>query len=388
MRIGIVTDSKPAGVLPWMVVFLAGVAAVAGVVHEQLAAAFLANPAFNGVILGVFAIGILVSFRQVVSLGREAAWLDAFRREGGVRPLMGVPRLLSPMARMLAGREGGTFSLSALSARTLLDGIRLRLDEARDLLRYLSGLLIFLGLLGTFWGLLRTIGAVNEVIGGLAVGGQDVASAFDTLKSGLQRPLSGMGTAFSTSLFGLTGALVLGFLDLQAGHAQNRFFNELEEWLSGVTRLSSGALGGEGEGHVTAYVQALLEQTADSLDWMRRSLADGEQERRLTNDKLLTLTEQIAGLTDQMRSEVGLLQTLAESQLDLKPVLRKLADASGGLDEASRVHLRNLDVGVSRIHEEARASSERLLHELRNELRLLSRTVAAAAGAALPPPER
>ncbi len=386
MRIGIVTDSKPTGVLPWMVVFLAGVAAVAVVVHEQLATAFLANPGFNGVILGVFAIGILVSFRQVVSLGREAAWLDAFRRTGGVPPLMGVPHLLSPMARMLAGREGSPLSLSALSGRALLDSIRLRLDEARDLIRYLSGLLIFLGLLGTFWGLLTTIGAVNEVIGGLTVGAQDIGSAFDTLKNGLQRPLSGMGTAFSTSLFGLSGALVLGFLDLQAGHAQNRFFNELEEWLSGVTRLSSGMLGGEGEGHVTAYVQALLEQTAESLDWLRRSLADGEQERRLTNDKLLTLTEQIAGLTDQMRSEVGLLQTLAEHQLDLKPVLRKLADASGGLDEASRVHLRNLDVGVSRIHEEARASTERLLQELRNELRLLSRTVAAAAGGA--PPDR
>src|SRR5512139_670518 len=144
MRTGIVTDSKPTGVLPWMVMFLAGVAAVAVVVHEQLAAAFLANPGFNGVILGVFAIGILVSFRQVVSLGREAAWLDEFRREGGARPLMGVPRLLSPMARMLAGREGSPLSLSALSGRALLDSVRLRLDEARDIIRYLSGLLIFL----------------------------------------------------------------------------------------------------------------------------------------------------------------------------------------------------------------------------------------------------
>jgi hypothetical protein len=186
-----------------------------------------------------------------------------------------------------------------------------------------------------------------------------------------------MGTAFSTSLFGLSGALVLGFLDLQAGHAQNRFMGELEEWLSTVTRLASGALAGDGEGNVTAYVQALLEQTADSLDWLRRSLADSEQERRFTNDKLLTLTEQLGRLTDQMRTELGLLQTLAESQLDLKPVLRRLAESTGGLDEASRVHLRNLDVGIERLNEETRAASERLTQELRNEVRVLSRTLAA-----------
>jgi hypothetical protein len=198
-----------------------------------------------------------------------------------------------------------------------------------------------------------------------------------------------MGTAFSTSLFGLSGALVLGFLDLQAGHAQNRFFNQVEEWLSGVTRLSSGALVGEGEGNVTAYVQALLEQTADSLDWLRRSLAESEQERRFTNDKLLTLTEQLARLTDQMRTELGLLQSLAESQLELKSVLRKVAESSGGLDEASRVHLRNLDVGICRLHEEARAGTDRLVQELRNELRVLSRTIAASLGGRPGrPPER
>ena len=321
MRIGIMTDSKPTGVLPWMVVFLAAVAAVAVVLHEPLSAGVSRQPAVQRPHPRRLRCRRSSQFSAVVSLGREAAWLDEFRRGGAVRPLMGVPRLLSPMARMLARREGGTFSLSALSARALLDGIRLRLTRRRDIGRYLTGLLIFLGLLGTFWGLLVTIGAVNQVIGGLALGGEDVAAVFETLKSGLQRPLSGMGTSFSTSLFGLSGALVLGFLDLQAGHAQNRFYNDLEEWLSSVTRLSSGALSGEGEGNVTTYVQALLEQTADSLDWLRRSLADGEQERRLTNDKL-SPHRQIAGLTDQMRSEVGLLQTLAESQLELKPVLR------------------------------------------------------------------
>jgi hypothetical protein len=291
------------------------------------------------------------------------------------------------MAQMLTQRERGKFSLSALSTRSLLDSIRSRLEEARDIARYLIGLLIFLGLLGTFWGLLTTVGAVGQVIGGLSVGDGDGVAVFETLKRGLQQPLSGMGTAFSSSLFGLAGALVLGFLDLQAGHAQNRFFNELEEWLSGVTRLSSGALSGDADGSVPAYVQALLEQAADSLDRLQRSLSDSEQERRLTNDKLLTLAGHLAQLTDQMRAESRVLQTLAESQAELKPVLRKLADEStSSLDEASRAHLRNLDVGLSRMYEEARDGKERLLQELRNELRVLSRTIAATLGNQQAPP--
>jgi hypothetical protein len=377
--------SKPTGATLSMLVFLAAVAAVVAVLREPLAAAFFANPVFNGVIVGVFAVGVLVNFRQALSLAREVAWIEEFRREGAAGAGSRAPRLLAPMAHMLAQKDGKRLSLSALSMRALLDGIRSRLEEARDVGRYMSGLLIFLGLLGTFWGLLTTIGAVNEVIGGLALQGGDPVNVFETLKLGLRRPLSGMGTAFSTSLFGLSGALVLGFLDLQTGHAQNRFFNELEEWLAGLTRLASGALPGDAEGGITAYVQALLEQTADSLDWLRRTLADNEQERRSTNDRLVNLSDQLARLTDQMRAEVGMLQTLAESHQELKPVLRRLADSSAGLDEASRAHLRNLDVGLARMHEETRTAADRFLQEFRNEIRLLSRTVAASAsGHSLP----
>ncbi len=150
--------------------------------------------------------------------------------------------------------------------RSLLDGIFSRLDESRELSRYMTGLLIFLGLLGTFWGLLKTVSSVSDVIGNMTLGNGDMNLMFDQLKTGLAKPLAGMGTAFSASMYGLAGALVLGFLDLTAGQAQNRFFNELEEWLAGLTRLSSGVLA-EGEGgSVPLYVQALLEQTAENME--------------------------------------------------------------------------------------------------------------------------
>ncbi len=236
-----------------MLVFLAAVAAVCAVVYRPLSDAFLANPAFNGVILGVLAVGIVLNFREVLGLYRESRWIDDFRRSDPEKPPEEMPRLLAPMARMLSRRSRGEFTLSPLSTRSLLDSIRSRLEESRDVARYMTGLLIFLGLLGTFWGLLVTVGSVNQVIGGLEVGqAEPGAAVFERLKAGLENPLSGMATAFSSSLFGLAGALVLGFLDLQAGHAQNRFFNELEEWLSGATRLTSGALAGDGEAGMPA----------------------------------------------------------------------------------------------------------------------------------------
>lgn len=311
--------SRPYRSLIWMLVFLAAVAIVVSVVMRPLAGAFNANPAFNGVILAVLVAGILLNFRQVGELFREARWIEGFRRSDPERPPEEMPRLLAPMARMLSRRSRGEFTLSPLSTRSLLDSIRMRLDESRDVSRYMTGLLIFLGLLGTFWGLLVTVSSVNEVIGGLEVdSGEPTSLVFERLKAGLEGPLSGMGTAFSSSLFGLAGALVLGFLDLQAGHAQNRFFNELEEWLSGATRLTSGALAADGEGSAPAYVQALLEQTADGLDRLQRQLAQGEGERRATAETL---------------------RELAQHQAELKGVLRELSQG-GGLGDEVRDELR------------------------------------------------
>jgi hypothetical protein len=229
-----------------MVLFLVLVAGLAALLGRPLVNAFMGNPAVNGVILGILIAGIVYIFRQVLSLDPELRWIEGFRNHeagGGDSADEAAPRLLGSMARMLEAQQGRRVSLSATSLQALLDGIASRLNETRETSRYLIGVLIFLGLLGTFYGLLETVRSVGDVIGALNIGANDVARAFADLKSGLESPLHGMGTAFSASLFGLAGSLVLGFLDLQAGQAQNRFYNELEESLSAYTRLSTGRIG-------------------------------------------------------------------------------------------------------------------------------------------------
>src|SRR5271157_4958381 len=283
-----------------MLLFLAAVAVVAVLLSDALLTAFRNNPLLNSLILCVLALGIAYNLLQVARLGREATWAANYQQPRGSAAAVPAPRLLAPMANMLAGRESTDgderkkrFTLSAPAMRSLLDGIASRLDESRELSRYMTGLLIFLGLLGTFWGLLQTVHSVADVIGGMTVGTGDVSVLFEQLKSGLAKPLTGMGTAFSASLFGLAGALVLGFLDLTAGQAQNRFYNELEEWLAGLTRLSSGALA-EGDSSIPVYVQALLEQTAENMENLQRVLLRGEERSNQANQAVLSLTERIA----------------------------------------------------------------------------------------------
>lgn len=372
--------SRPQRFLGRMAGFLLAVAAVAAALFPAIAHAFLANPALNGLILVVLLLGIAFIFRQVLMLRPEAAWLDAFRA-GEVPPA--APRLLAPMARMLGERQG-RLSLSAVATRSLLDGVGARLDESRETSRYLIGLLIFLGLLGTFWGLLQTVGAIGGVIGSLRIdGAADAGSVFGDLQQGLQAPLAGMGTAFSSSLFGLAGSLVLGFLELQAGQAQNRFYAELEDWLAGATRLSGGIVGDGGEGgSVPAYVQALLETTAESIERLQYAMASAEEGRRTQNVHLTQLTEKITALADQMRSEQQLMARLAESQMELRPVLAQLAAtlAGGvnmGIDDATRTHIRNLELYTARLLEDSSSGRAEAVAELRNEIRILARTVAA-----------
>src|SRR3546814_124123 len=211
-------------------------------------------------------------------IGREASWVEDWKKtqQGAATGNAGEPsHLLAPLAKMLESR-GPRGSLSAAATRALLDSVGSRLDEARDISRYLIGLMVFLGLLGTFWGLLETISSVADTIASLSLSSSDdINGLFEKLKGGLEHPLSGMGIAFSTSLMGLAGSLVLGFLDLQTSQAQNRFYNDLEEWLAGFTRISGGGIA-DGDQSVPAYVQALLEQTADSLDNLQRTMARGE----------------------------------------------------------------------------------------------------------------
>ncbi len=294
--------TRPIRYLTRMLVFLGVVLLGAAVLFVPLVDAFMSNPILNGVILGVLVIGIIYNLRQVLMLWPEVKWIEAYRAgEAASRP----PRLLGSMASMLNTRRGD-LKLSALSMRSILDGIDARLAESRDISRYTIGLLIFLGLLGTFWGLLQTVAAVGGVIGSLSVGSGDVGSIFGELKRGLQAPLNGMATAFSSSLFGLAGSLVLGFLDLQAGQAMNRFYTDLEDWLSSATRLSSGAIG-EGEHGVPAYIEALLENTADSLQDLQRTIARSEESRAATDQAVLALIQKIESSNDALGSEIRLL---------------------------------------------------------------------------------
>ena len=367
-----------------MAIFVLLVILLAGILSGQLMEAFQANAALNGLIVATLLFGIGFAFRQVLMLRPEVDWLEAFQRDEGGVTVQRHPTLLAPMATMLAEKGSGRMTLSALSTRSILDSISSRLDESRDISRYLIGLLIFLGLLGTFWGLLKTVAAVGTTIGGLTLGGGDFAVIFDSLKSGLQAPLTGMSIAFSSSLFGLAGSLVLGFLELQASQAQNRFFNDLEEWLSGFTRLASGGGGGgEGEQSVPAYVQALLEQTADSLENLQRTIARTEDGRGSTQIALNSLAEQLAGLTDQMRSEQNLANRAVEDNAELRSALNRLAAASEsqntGLDEVSRGHLRNIDVYLQRLLEEVSGGRDQTISEIRSEIKLLARTIAALA---------
>jgi hypothetical protein len=379
--------NRPRRFLLRMGLFLVLVAALAAALGKSLTTAFMGNPVVNGVILGILVAGIAYIFRQVVMLGPEIEWIENFRQEqaDGEAPLSGrrsEPRLLAPMARMLGARQGGRVSLSTSSLQTLLDGIGSRLSETRETSRYLIGVLIFLGLLGTFYGLLETLRSVGGVIAGLSIGGGDLARAFANLKAGLESPLAGMGTAFSASLFGLAGSLVLGFLDLQAGQAQNRFYNDLEEWLSGFTRLSGGALGDAGDAPIPVYIQALLEQTADSLDHLQRILARGEESRIGANSTLANLADRLGILGEQMKAGQMLMLRLAENQVELKPVLARLSEVVGGAsghDDALRNHLRNIEAYTARLIEDTALGRAQSVQELRGEIRILARTIAALA---------
>ena len=379
--------TKPFPYVVRMLGFLAAVVLVAALLAPSLITAFSSNPLLNSLILLVLGIGIFWNLRQVTRLSPEVRWLETFQRARARLATAPTPRLLAPMAAMLATRSGKgrdgqeRITLSGQSTRALLDTIGSRLDESRELSRYMTGLLIFLGLLGTFWGLLLTVSSVSDVINGMSVGNGDINALFEQLKGGLARPLRGMGTAFSSSMLGLAGALVLGFLDLTAGQAQNRFYNELEEWLAGLTRLSSGALGGEGDASVPVYVQALLEQTAENMENLQHILARGEDGRRESNQAVLSLTERIATLSDTMRANQQLMLRVAENQQALAPALQRLADSrrDTGVEEAMRAHLRNIEVYLQRLLAESEQGRQQSTAELRNDIRVLTRTIAALA---------
>jgi len=374
--------NKPRRHLIRMVIFLAIVAGISAFIIGPAVTAFESNPYLNGLILSVLLFGVLFIFRQVLMLYKEVNWVENLRRAEAGISMQASPSLLSPLATIIK-ETNGPLRLTAITMNTILDSIGARLDEGRDISRYMINVLVFLGLLGTFWGLLETVGSIGAAISTLSVDGGDFAKVFDELKIGLEKPLAGMAVAFSSSLFGLAGSLVLGFLDMQAGQAQNRFYTDLEEWLTTITRFSASGPAGiaEGDQSVPAYVSALLEQSAESLDSLQRTLTRNEDRRHSSDSAMHSVSEKLAALTDQMRAEQDLMVKLVEGQMELKPVLQRMAQLqeTGGLDQASRNHLRNLDVYVARMLEDLADGRNQITQEIRSDIKLLTRTIAAIA---------
>ena len=344
--------------------------------------AFMANAALNGMILGVFLFGLVFIVRKIALLSPEVAWISQHRSLNKQRlTKQRPPRLLAPIANMLGDKTNGKISLSATSLKSLLDSIDMRLSESRDTSRYLIGLLIFLGLLGTFWGLLETVGAVSNVIGGLSLKGGNLEKAFSDLKIGLDAPLSGMATAFSSSVFGLAGSLALGFIDLQLGQAQNRFYNDLEEWLSGLTKLSAGNnVTGDHEISGTAYQAALFEQTAESLDRLQRVMVHNEDGRDETNQHLIKINDSLHLIVDKLEAETQVIRDLGDNQERSNSAISRLMEYSQekGKDDY-RQNLRNIDTQLSQLIKELKTGRDKSVEEIRQEIRLLARTIAVLA---------
>jgi hypothetical protein len=282
------------------------------VLYKQITQAFFANPGLNALIGAVLFIGIILSFRQVIRLYPEVSWVNGFRIADPGLAVERHPTLLAPMAAILGGERTGRMTISQQTMRHLLDSIATRLDEARDISRYLTGLLVFLGLLGTFWGLIETVGSVGKVIDGLKVGG-DAGALFDTLKGGLAAPLGGMGISFSSSLFGLAGSLILGFLDLQSSQAQNRFYTDLEDWLAGTVREYGGETGGAGGADLSGAIERL-----------RSAMEEGSN--RGATAAMANLAEAIQGLVGHMRTEQQMIREWADGQSEQNREIKRLLE--------------------------------------------------------------
>ena len=310
--------SSPRIFLVRMLLFLVLGALLIVVLYKQIWAAFLANPGLNGLIVVVLLIGIVFAFRQVLRLFPEVAWVNSFRLADPGIAVDRPPTLLAPMQAILRDRMG-RMAMSPQTMRGIMESIANRLDEARDISRYMTGLLVFLGLLGTFWGLIETVTSVRTVIEGLKVGG-DSGQMFDALKEGLGAPLGGMGISFSSSLFGLAGSLILGFLDLQTGQAQNRFYTDLEDWLATTVR----DLGAD-SGASSAAGLAMGSELRAAIERLRETMADAGGGKQATS-AIVNLAESLQGLIHHMRSEQQMIRDWVDAQAEQHRDIRKLLE--------------------------------------------------------------
>ncbi len=370
--------SQPVRQITLMLIVLALIGFGAYVAYPRVAAVFLANPYLNGFIFLVFVVGVLACFWQVFQLISSVSWIEGHALNRPGHAMVKPPRLLAPLAALLRTR-GAKMQMSSSSARSILDSVATRIDEARDITRYLTALLIFLGLLGTFYGLAITVPAVVETIRSLAPqDGEGSIEIFTRLMTGLEKQLGGMGVAFGSSLLGLAGSLVVGLLELFAGHGQNRFYRELEEWLSTITRL--GFSSGDGEGHVgEGGAGVMLEHLAEQMEALQELHRESDISRMVLDERLGKLVDGVEGLVAKLggadQSGAALLR-VAEGQERLIEVLedRVRADTSH-VDAESRMRLRSIDVQLLRILEEMSAGRQETLADLRADLGALTRAM-------------
>ena len=375
--------SQPIRQILLMVIILVLVGVGSFLAYPSVSPIFLASPWLNGVILAVFVFGVLACFWQVLTLISSVNWIEGFALDRPGHEFSKSPRLMASLAAMLRDSQARQ-SLNATSLRSILDSVGTRLDEARDITRYIINLLIFLGLLGTFYGLATTVPAVVDTIRSLAPQeGQDSLEVFDNLMSGLEDQLGGMGTAFASSLLGLAGSLVVGLLELFAGHGQNRFYSELEEWLSSITKIGfipgdDGGLRRPGPGDASTAQIGVLQELA----------VRAEQSRIETDAKMSRLTDSVMALAQQLNErpasgsgfsgDASILDRIATSQERIATMLEHREEEGGALDPDSRQRLRNIDVHLLRILEDMSAGREESVTELRQEIAALTETIRQA----------
>lgn len=376
--------SQPVRQIAMMLLVSVLIGAGAYVAYGPIFSIFISNPWLNGLILAVFLFGVITCFWQVAQLVRSVSWIEGFARHTPGHEITIPPRLLAPLAALLRSRGPRAGQISSSSARSILESVETRIDEARDITRYLTSLLIFLGLLGTFYGLAITVPAVVDTIRALAPQeGESGMQVFDKLMGGLEKQLGGMGTAFSSSLLGLAGSLVVGLLELFAGHGQNRFYRELEEWLTSFTRL--GFAGGDGEGALDqATVAGVLDHMAEQVETLQAILERTDVGRQAVNERLETLAAAVEGMTRNLGADNGnsaILARIAEGQEKLVTIAeRNGADISiEGGDAESRMRLRSIDVQLLRLLEEVAAGRQESMADLRGDLGQLTRAVRALA---------
>ncbi|QMU58940.1 MAG: biopolymer transporter ExbB [Boseongicola sp.] len=362
-----------------MLIVLGLVGAGAYIAYPQVAPVFLANPWLNGFIGFVFVIGVLACFWQVIQLITSVQWIEGFALDRAGHQFTNAPRLLASLAALLRKR-GARTQIGSSSARSILDSVATRIDEARDITRYIVNLLIFLGLLGTFYGLATTVPAVVDTIRSLAPQEGDTGvQVFERLMQGLEAQLGGMGVAFASSLLGLAGSLVVGLLELFAGHGQNRFYRELEDWLSTITRIGFSADEGGGAAD-TGAVSQLAEHMAERLDAMQAFYAESTDRSAAAEDRLGMLANAVSRLADRLgEGDVNTgpdMTAVSASQDRLTQAIETLvSEGTGQVDAESRMRLRSMDVQMLRILEEMSAGRQESIGEIRTDIAQLTKAI-------------